>query len=86
MESRAPSRVSSSRRASEAAGEEVAAPQLKLPQLSTGLTEAEVKDLAYLVFASSCPREGMPSKQRHSAATAACGHEHCCSDATAGMA
>ncbi|WIA21715.1 hypothetical protein OEZ85_000881 [Tetradesmus obliquus] len=30
------------------------APLLHLPQLNTGLSEAEVKDLAYLVFASNC--------------------------------
>jgi hypothetical protein len=32
---------------------EVVDPQLDLPQLSTGLSEAELKDLAYLVFASN---------------------------------
>jgi hypothetical protein len=30
------------------------APLLHLPQLNTGLSEAEIKDLAYLVFASNC--------------------------------
>jgi hypothetical protein len=39
--------------ASEAGEGEVVEPQLDLPQLSTGLSEAELKDLAYLVFASN---------------------------------
>lgn len=30
------------------------APTLNLPQLNTGLSESEVKDLAYLVFACNC--------------------------------
>lgn len=56
--SKAHSRVSS-RRTSEAAGQDVTAPQLQLPQLETGLSEGEVKDLAYLVFACNCPHEGV---------------------------
>jgi hypothetical protein len=47
----------SSRRTSDAAGYE--APRLQLPQLHTGLTDAEVKDLAFLVLACNCPHEGM---------------------------
>lgn len=49
----------SSRRTSDAAGLQAEAPQLQLPQLDTGLTEAEVKDLAFLVFACNCPHEGV---------------------------
>lgn len=30
------------------------APSLNLPQLTTGLSESEVKDLAFLVFACNC--------------------------------
>lgn len=39
------------------------APLLHLPQLDTGLSEAEIKDLAYLVFASNC-NQGTDGEQR----------------------
>jgi hypothetical protein len=32
-------------------------PQLDLPQLVIGLTELEIKDLAYLIFACNCRDE-----------------------------
>eukprot|EP00878_Enallax_costatus_P006953 GHUV01007287.1.p1 GENE.GHUV01007287.1~~GHUV01007287.1.p1 ORF type:complete len:760 (+),score=222.01 GHUV01007287.1:879-3158(+) len=48
----------SSRRDSYLDGEESErdAPMLNLPQLNTGLSESEIKDLAYLVFACNCTK------------------------------
>jgi hypothetical protein len=56
-DSKAHSRASS-RRTTDADGQQAAAPQLQLPQLEIGLSEAELKDLAYLLLACNCSHEG----------------------------
>jgi hypothetical protein len=55
--SRAPSRRTSGD--AQAAAPAPAPPELQLPQLATGLTGAEVQDLAYLVLAAACPEQGV---------------------------